>query len=77
MDLLTINKRDINADDDQGPNVNSEDRDERIEARRIRIQKKKDLAEQYKKKILKDLYLRGLDLKMLIFRLLLNILDGI
>jgi hypothetical protein len=48
MDLLTINKRDINADDDQGPNVNSEDQNERIEARRLRIKKKKDLAEQYK-----------------------------
>ncbi len=43
MDLLTINKRDANADEDQGPNVDSEDINERIEARRQRIKKKNEM----------------------------------
>ena len=42
MDLLTINKRDSNADENQGPSVESENIDERIEARRLRIKKKND-----------------------------------
>ena len=43
MELLTINKRDANADEDQGPSVDSDNINERIEARRLRIKKKNDL----------------------------------
>lgn len=46
MDLLTINKKDPNADEDKGPSVDSENRDERIEARRLRIKKKNDLSQK-------------------------------
>ena len=49
MDLLTINKRDTNADEDQGPSVDSEDINERIEARRARIKKKNEMNKKYKK----------------------------
>ena len=47
MDLLTINKRDANADEDQGPSVDSEDINERIEARRARIKKKNEMNKKY------------------------------
>ncbi|CAF0707498.1 unnamed protein product [Brachionus calyciflorus] len=43
MDLLTINKKDSNIDDNQGPSVDSENREERIEARRLRIKKKNEI----------------------------------
>lgn len=48
MELLTINKKDANADDNQGPSVESENMDERIEARRLRIKKKNDLNQKKK-----------------------------
>ena len=47
MDHLTINKTDSKADEDQGPNIESENRDERIEARRLRIKKKNELNQKY------------------------------
>jgi hypothetical protein len=43
MDLLTINKKDSNADEDKGPSVDADDRNERIEARRLRIKKRNEL----------------------------------
>lgn len=43
MDLLTINKKDSNADDDKGPKVDAEDRNERIQARNLRIKKRNEL----------------------------------
>ncbi len=43
MDLLTINQRDANADEDKGPSVDASDRNERIEARRLRIKKRNEL----------------------------------
>lgn len=46
MELLTINKKDPNADEDKGPRIDSEDKNERIEARRLRIKKKKDLTQK-------------------------------
>ena len=48
---MTINKKDANADDNQGPSVESENMDERIEARRTRIKKKNELNEKKKKGI--------------------------
>jgi dynein regulatory complex protein 1 len=48
MELLTINKKDANADDNQGPSVESENRDERIEARRTRIKKKDEMNKKKK-----------------------------
>lgn len=48
MELLTINKKDANADDNQGPSVESEDMKERIEARRIRIKKKVEMTQKKK-----------------------------
>ena len=47
MDLLTINKKDASADDDKGPSVDSENVQERIEARRLRIKKKKEQSLRY------------------------------
>ena len=47
MELLTINKKDANADEDQGPSVDSDNKQERIEARRLRIKKKNDLNQKY------------------------------
>ncbi|RMZ94279.1 Dynein regulatory complex 1 [Brachionus plicatilis] len=46
MDLLTINKKDSSVKDDEGPSVDSENRDERIQARRLRIKKKNELEEK-------------------------------
>lgn len=46
MDLLTINKKDSSAKDNEGPSVDSENREERIQARRLRIKKKNDLEEK-------------------------------
>ena len=43
MDLLTINKKDVNADEDKGPSVDADDRNERVEARRLRIKKRNEL----------------------------------
>jgi hypothetical protein len=43
MDLLTINKKDATNDEDDGPKIDSNNRNERIEARRLRIKKKNDL----------------------------------
>jgi hypothetical protein len=43
MELLTINKRDSNADEDKGPSVEANTANERIEARRLRIKKKNDM----------------------------------
>jgi hypothetical protein len=43
MDLLTINKKDANVDDNKGPSVDADDREERIEARRLRIKKKNEI----------------------------------
>ncbi len=48
MELLTINKKDANADDNQGPSVESENREERIEARRTRIKKKNEMNQKKK-----------------------------
>lgn len=48
MELLTINKKDANADDNQGPSVESEDMNERIEARRTRIKKKNEMNQKKK-----------------------------
>lgn len=48
MELLTINKKDANADDNQGPSVESEDRNERIEARQARIKKKNEINQKKK-----------------------------
>lgn len=46
MDLLTINKKDPNADEDKGPSVDSENIEDRIQARRLRIKKKNELAQK-------------------------------
>lgn len=46
MELLTINKTDSKADEEHGPNIESENREERIEARRVRIKKKKELSQK-------------------------------
>lgn len=46
MDLLTINKKDSNVKDDEGPSVDSENREERIQARRLRIKKKNEIEEK-------------------------------
>jgi hypothetical protein len=46
MEHLTINKTDSKADEDQGPNIESESRDERIEARRLRIKKKNEMNQK-------------------------------
>ena len=46
MDLLTINKRDSNADEEKGPSVEATTAEERIEARRLRIKKKNDASQQ-------------------------------
>ena len=46
MELLTINKKDANADEDKGPSVDSENIKERIEARRLRIKKKNDMNQK-------------------------------
>ena len=46
MEHLTINKTDLKAEEDKGPNIESENRDERIEARRLRIKKKNDLNQK-------------------------------
>lgn len=46
MDLLTINKKDANADEETGPNVDSENKTERIEARRLRIKKKNEINQK-------------------------------
>jgi hypothetical protein len=43
MDLLTINQKDPNADEDKGPSVDADERNERIEARRNRIKKRNEL----------------------------------
>ncbi len=48
MDLLTINKKDANADDNNGPSVESENMNERIEARRTRIKKKNEMNQKKK-----------------------------
>lgn len=47
MDLLTINKKDPNEDEDKGPSVDSKNIEERIQARRIRIKKKKELSQKF------------------------------
>lgn len=46
MDLLTINKKDPNADEEKGPSVDSENIEERIQARRLRIKKKNELNQK-------------------------------
>lgn len=46
MDLLTINKKDSNTDEDKGPSVDSENIKERIEARRLRIKKKNEINQK-------------------------------
>lgn len=46
MELLTINKRDSNADEDKGPSVEADSANERIEARRIRIKKKNEMNQK-------------------------------
>lgn len=46
MELLTINKRDSNADEDKGPSVEADNASERIEARRIRIKKKNEMNQK-------------------------------
>ena len=46
MELLTINKKDSNADEEKGPSVDSENMNERIEARRLRIKKKSDINQK-------------------------------
>jgi hypothetical protein len=46
MDLLTINKRDSNADEEKGPSVEATNAEERIEARRLRIKKKNDASQK-------------------------------
>lgn len=47
MELLTINKKDANADEDKGPSVDADNMKERIEARRLRIKKKNDINQKY------------------------------
>ena len=46
MELLTINKKDSNADEEKGPSVDSDNMNERIEARRLRIKKKNDINQK-------------------------------
>jgi hypothetical protein len=46
MDQLTINKTDTKSDEDHGPNIESQVREERIEARRARIKKKNELTQK-------------------------------
>jgi len=46
MELLTINKKDANADEDKGPSVDADNMKERIEARRLRIKKKSDINQK-------------------------------
>lgn len=46
MELLTINKKDANADEDHGPSVDSENINERIEARRLRMKKKNEINQK-------------------------------
>ncbi len=46
MELLTINKRDSNADEEKGPSAEADTAAERIEARRIRIKKKNEMNQK-------------------------------
>jgi hypothetical protein len=43
MDLLTIHKNDLKTDEENGPNIDANTAEERIQARRLRIKKKKEL----------------------------------
>lgn len=43
MELLTINKTDYKSDEDKGPSVDADNREERIQARRLRIKKKEEI----------------------------------
>jgi hypothetical protein len=40
MDLLAINQKSKGGDDDQGPSLTSQNRDERILARRLRVEQR-------------------------------------
>jgi hypothetical protein len=46
MDLLTIHKNDLKTEEENGPSIDASTAEERIQARRLRIKKKKELIQK-------------------------------